>query len=255
MGFFRAPVRIDGKPRRRSRLGLLLFLTVVYAAMRFAGHPSFHLLHPPGRTTFPRPPPILPIADPDEMPGDLQIYHFTGRRVRGNGTNLDLGDRRTHLPASLISRFFPDEFRAPSCLTQPTPALPTPGAVPPKPLPVRADWPGFFGAPWTAWADGDLIALLHVNAPRNSNLAVPAPIVQLYANYAASPLPSPSFATSAPAVFERGSKAVLYRVFPNGPVRCLDLVVQNGENNGVGHLYYLKYHHYYEMDTIFKIQP
>jgi hypothetical protein len=83
---------------------------------------------------------------------------------------------------------------------------------------------------------------------------LPPPEFQIYPDqYGAQT--TPSFSISAPATFTRGSKAVLYRVFLTGPVRCLDLVVQNGENNGIGHLYYQRYHHYYETNAIFHILP
>ena len=253
MGPFRATDRPLRKPQKRSRQSLLLFLLLVYVGTRFLGTPSPHFLHHPKRLAKPPLPVIYP-ADFNSEWAPSPIYHLTGGRVRGNGTYLDLGDRRTQLPASLISRFFPAELVVPSCLTQPAPAMPAPNQTTQKPLPVREDWPGFYGAPWITHSNGNLIALLHVYAPRHRNLPVAPPEFQIYPEYNGQQT-SPAFDLTAPASFQRGSKAVLYRVFLNGPVRCLDLVVQNGENNGIGHLYYQKYHHYYEVVTTFQIQP
>ena len=252
MGFLRSPLSGERKPRRPSRLHLLAFLALVYAIIRLLGDPKQPLFE--HRHPSPEPPlPVLTLGiNTDWAPTETD--HFLGKRVRANGTYLDLGDRRTSLPASLLSRFFPAELVAPSCLTQPPPPVPAPGLPPLSPLPVRDDWPGFFGAPWTARVNGTLIAMLQVYAPRNTALAAPGPQFQIYPNYNGQQL-TPSFSTRATASFTRGSKAVLYRVFVNGPVRCLDLVVQNGENNGTGHLYYQRFHHYYETDAVFQIQP
>lgn len=249
MGFFRAPNRPYPKSRPRPRLRLLLFLILVYACIKLLPTPSPPIFRHPHTPSRPPPPIILAGTDDGHT-----LHYFNGVRVRGNGTYLDLGDRRTSLPGSLLARFFPDELILPSCLTQPTPSFPTPGQPTPKPLPIRDDWPGFYGAPWTARVNGNLIALLHVYAPRNGSLPVAPTEFQIYPDYNGEQT-TPAFSLLAPATFIRGSKAVLYRVFLNGPVRCLDLVVQNGENNGIGHLYYQKYHHYYKVDTTFQIQP
>ncbi len=246
MSVFRAPNPNYRQPQKRSGLSLILFLALIVTGLKLFGTSARHL-NEHLRPNLTQPLPILPSPDIGDQPGP---YHLTGLRLRGNGTYLDLGDRRTHLPGSLLSRFFPDALLLPSCLTQSPPIQ----SLSPATLPVRDDWPGFYGAPWTARADGDLFALLHVYAPRNGNAPLATPAFQIYPNYDGSQT-MPAFSTPAPASFARGSKAVLYRVFPNGPVRCLDLVVQNGENNGIGHLYYQKYHHYYELVTTFQIQP
>jgi hypothetical protein len=247
----------DQPPARPSRFRLFLFLVLIYGCVKVFGGQHLHLqpFHIP-HGIAPLPPPIVQepgIADA-ASPGS-RMFHLIGRRVWGDGTSIDLGDRRTHLPGSLLSRFFPDELILPSCLTEvPPSAL----SVTQRLLPVRDDWPGFYGAPWVARLDGNLIVLLNVYAPRKSGLPVPAPQFEFYPGYAGGSL-APALSITAPAKLYRGSKAVLYRVFLNGqsedsPVRCLDLVVQHGENNGVGRLYYQKYHHYYESDASFVIQ-
>ena len=256
MGLFRAPEPIR-KPQKHSRLSLAIFLLVVYVAVKLLGSPAPLTFHP-DFLHFSTPLKIRSKADLliaiypglNDSYGLPRNYDFSGWRIRRSGTYVDLGDKRTRLPASLLSRFFPAELIVPSCLTQQVPAA-DPAAA--RPLPVRDDWPGFYGAPWTARLNGNLIALLHVQAPRKGAATVASPDFQIYAAYHGQA--TPDFDVPAPADFERGSKAVLYRVFPNGPIRCLDLVVQNGENYGIGHLYYQKYHHYYEMDTIFQVQP
>jgi hypothetical protein len=251
MSFFRASEPRYREPRKRSRLGLVLFLALILAGLKLVSGPTAHL-HEQSHPNLTAPLPILTIPTIGGQWGpDFQGYHFIGMRLRGNGAYLDLGDRRTHLPGSLLSRFFPDELILPSCLTQGSP--PSQGQFLAT-LPIREDWPGFYGAPWTARIDGNLFALLHVFAPRKGTTPIPPPVFQIYQDYDGSQT-TPAFSTVAPASFTRGSKAVLYRVFLNGPVRCLDLVVQNGENNGTGHLYYQKYHHFYDLVMTFQIQP
>jgi len=252
MGFFN---RRQQTPQRRPRRSLLFFLILVVAVLKLLGSPvqkPFDHQKPfPGLP----PPPVFypPDVETDWLP-PAQNYQFNGYRVGGNGTFLDLGDRRTHLPESLLIRFFPEELVVASCLTQPPPPTPPSNQPVNKPLPIREDWPGFFGAPWIARSNGNLFALLHVYAPRNAALPVAAPQFQIYPSYSGQQT-TPAFSAWEQAIFLRGSKAVLYRVFMDGPVRCLDLVVKNGDNSGTGHLYYLKHHHYYEMDTTFQIQP
>ncbi len=250
MGLFRPPDRSQRQPQKYPRRHLLAFLILLFIFIKLIGAPKNQFFH--HIISAHRPPPaILSVVEPnDDGTPAVGIYHLTGIRVRESGTYLDLGDRRTHLPASLLSRFFPDELIVPSCLTQPSPALPT--AI--QPTAIHDNWPGFYGAPWIARVNGNLIALLDVYAPRNTALPVAAPRFQIYPNYTGQPI-APSLSLSAPATFTRGSKAVLYRVFINGPIRCLDLVVPNGENNGLGHLYYRKNHHYYETDATFQVQP
>jgi len=243
----------DQPPARPSRFGLFAFLLLIYACLKVfgSGHfRPFHLLPSPAAL----PPPILSMPATDAASPMLRVLHLGGQRVWGDGTRIDLGDRRTHLPASLLSKFFPDELLLPSCLTELPPAF-DPSTSAQKPLPVRDDWPGFYGAPWIARLNGNLLVLLNVYAPRNPGKPVPPPQFEIYPGDAQAP----AFSALAPAKLYRGSKAVLYRVFlneenPASPLRCLDLTVQNGENNGTGRLYYQKYHHYYELDTDFVIQ-
>jgi hypothetical protein len=258
MGLFSPSNRRRQIPQRRSRPSLLFFLLIVWAVLKLLSNSAPPSLHPFSHASLPVPPRPVPIYHPPGFENNWlttpPFYNFPGFRVIGTGTFLDLGDRRTQLPASLLINFFPDALILPSCLTQPPPPAPPPAQPANKPLPVRDDWPGFFGAPWVARVNGTLIALLHVYGPRNTALPVASPQFEIYPSYTAQQT-KPAFSTSGQARFIRGSKAVLYRVFLTGPVRCLDLVVKNGENSGTGHLYYMRYHHYYEMDIIFQVQP
>ena len=249
MGFYTRPYRPERPPPPRYGRRLFMAALLVWGCVKIFtnSHPAFFA--PTAPVTAP-PPSIVDTGEAADFgPVGDDVYSFMGTRLRGTGSYLDLGDRHFRLPLSLVSQFFPDEMILPSCLTEPPPA-PRP---PRKPVPVRDDWPGFYGAPWTAWVGDNLIALLQVFAPRDTALGVPAAEFQIYPHYNGQQTP-PSFATRAPARMYRGSKAVLYRLFLNGPVRCLDLVVQNGENSGTGHLYYRIYHHYYEVDAEFKIR-
>jgi hypothetical protein len=246
----------DQPPARPSRFGLLLFLLLIYGCVKVFGGVHFRPFHFP-HGAAPSPPPIIEMPATGDTAAVSPLLHLGGHRVRGNGTSIDLGDRRTHLPGSLLSKFFPDEFLLASCLTEVPPTAQAAAALP-KLLPVRDDWPGFYGAPWIARLDGNLLVLLNVYAPRNSSLPVPAPQFEIYPGGTGAV--APALSVLAPAKLYRGSKAVLYRVFLNGetadsPLRCLDLTVQNGENNGIGRLYYQKYHHYYELDTSFQVMP
>jgi len=162
-------------------------------------------------------------------------YYLGGRPVRGGGTRLDIG-RRTD--AGLFAAFWSWTAAAPdkkisSCLLQTPPPLDARTGA----RPISADAPGFYGAPWVARLNGSLIAALNVVVPRDGTAPVPDPEFEIYHHYNGTQL-APSFARAAAVEVSRGTNALLYRMFIDGPVTCIDLVVPNGASAGTAYVYY-----------------
>ena len=178
------------------------------------------------------------------------VFAFGGVPIAKSGTLLDLGQALPGPGQAVLAWLFgAREAVLSSCLTD----LPPAAAAAAPHLPIRDYLPGFYGAPWTAAFNGNLVALLHVYAPRDAAAPVAAPLLQIYRNYDGAAA-APSFAAAGTVRVYRGGKAVLYRVFFSGPVRCLDLVVQPGRGTGTGYLYYRRYRRYYEAEQDFALQ-
>lgn len=182
-------------------------------------------------------------------------YDFGGSPVAGSGTPIDLGYPVTHSEFALIrSANAGQPLREGACLdATPHVATSVRNLATGAPLPVRDYLPGFYGAPWTATMNGNLIALLGVYVPRDASLPIPRPDVQIYRNYAGGNK-KVSFSKKTTVNVYRGSKAVLYRVFVNGPAKCLDLVVPKGIRNGKGYLYYPRQSGIYAATGSFDLQ-
>ena len=180
-----------------------------------------------------------------------QIY-FGGRPIVGTGTHINLGPALSTPPRALFAWLFgARNLIVPSCLTEPPPAAVT--DAPDSKLPVRDDLPGFYGAPWTGALGGNLLALLHVYAPRNPARPADDAILQIYRHYDGQQT-VPDAATDAPVRIYRGRAAILYRVFAGAPVRCIDLVVPVGQGAGTAYLYYRRYQRYFEATARFAVQ-
>src|SRR5258708_3491273 len=85
---------------------------------------------------------------------------------------------------------------------------------------------------------GNLVVLLSVRVPSDAGSPVPQPELNIYKDYAGDPKQKPSFSARVPVNVYRGSDATLYRVFVQGPMRCIDLVVPNSTPRATGNVYY-----------------
>lgn len=236
----------------RFRLRTIVILILIYACFKTfgIGHlPPFPTQNPEAAAIQARP---IPIPPDSSGTARFHVIDFGGRPARHAGSLIELGNAAATPLQSVIAWLFgANRVILPSCLTEQPPA-PLQAAAAPR-LPIRDDLPGFYGAPWTARYAGNLVALLRVYAPRDAVQPQPGATLQVYRHYTGQ-LDVPDFAAAAPVRVYRGSAAVLYRVFANGPVRCIDLVVPNDQPQGTGHLYYEKYQRYYEATANFIIQ-
>ncbi len=120
-------------------------------------------------------------------------------------------------------------------------------------LPVSAELPGFYGAPWVSVLNKNLIALLYAEIPAAASRPIPMPTIEIYGHYSSSRA-APDYTRRVRAQVYRGSKAILYRLFVDGPIKCIDLEVPNGERQGQGNVYYFRRDRLYKAVGIFTLQ-
>jgi len=183
-------------------------------------------------------------AGPSEPIPYTTHYYFGGQPLRGAGTPLQLGAGSTGFWSSFLPSAAPPAGQV-SCLAAPPPAL-----VNRSPKNIAADLPGLYGAPWVASVNGGLIAALNVVVPRNPSWQPAGPVLQIYRHGARQP----EFSQTVPVSVTRGSSALLYRMFINGPIRCIDLVIPNGAGAGTAYLYYPFRGRLFEAEGHFAIQ-
>jgi len=107
-------------------------------------------------------------------------------------------------------------------------------------LPVRKYMPGFYGTPWLGGFHGNLVVVLNAYIPRDFGSPIPEPKLVIYKRYRNNRNEKPSYIAHVSVNVYRGEKATLYRMFVNGPLRCIDLVKPNYPGNAKGRLYYTK---------------
>jgi hypothetical protein len=101
--------------------------------------------------------------------------------------------------------------------------------------------PNLYNTSWADSVNGHLVALTHVAVLRDGGSPARKPELLVYKDYAqnAAPGRKPDFTTSPEVNTYQGEKALLYRVFVDGPVKCMDIVIPTGASIAQGSwLYY-----------------
>src|SRR5258708_12336715 len=98
---------------------------------------------------------------------------------------------------------------------------------------------------------GNLVVLLSVRVPSDVGSPVTQPELNIYKDYAGDPKQKPSFSARVPVNVYRGSNATLYRVFVQGPMRCIDLVLPNSTPRETGNVYYANGCRYFSTPDLF----
>lgn len=168
------------------------------------------------------------------------LYNFGGAPVAARNQYIDLGVPVSHSMFHLIrSAQAAEPVLIRSCTAdEPRAATPVRDLGTGQDLPVGQALPGFYGAPWVGMVHGNLVAILHPYVPSAVGAPVPSPDVQIYRDYGSLHERAPSFSRYVPVDVYRGSKAIVYRVFVNGPMRCMDLVDPIKAAVSAGNLYY-----------------
>lgn len=100
--------------------------------------------------------------------------------------------------------------------------------------------PGLYGTSWMTTLNGNLVGLRNVAVLRDGGSPAGDPDVLIYRHYRAGSKVRPDFVATAQVNTYRGDQALLYRVFLQGPITCMDIVFPYN-NSGVAdpsNLYY-----------------
>lgn len=92
---------------------------------------------------------------------------------------------------------------------------------------IGAYLPNLYDTSWTDTVNGNLVALTHVAVLRDGATPARTPTVLLYkaAHGQAGPGAKADFSATAEVNTYQGETALLYRVFVNGPIKCMDIVI------------------------------
>lgn len=100
--------------------------------------------------------------------------------------------------------------------------------------------PGLYGTSWMATLNGNLVGLRNVAVLRDGGSPAGNPDVLIYRKYRPGSNVRPDFLATAQVNTYRGDQALLYRVFLQGPITCMDIVFPYN-NSGIAdpsNLYY-----------------
>jgi outer membrane protein OmpA-like peptidoglycan-associated protein len=167
-------------------------------------------------------------------------YDFGGSPIHPPGEPINLGTPVDHSMFSFIQAAHADTpVIVGSCLSDhPHTTTPVRNLQTAQELPPRDFVHGFYGTVWGTNANGNLVAIKDATIPLDAGAPVPRPTVLIYRNYHGNVHQAPSFRDQVNVNVYRGSQKTIYRVFIDGPARCLDLVVANEQFRGQGNLYY-----------------
>lgn len=85
--------------------------------------------------------------------------------------------------------------------------------------------PGVYKSSWSAPVNGHLVALTGVAVLRDGGAPAGKPTLLVYKNYKGDVKATPAYRNSPEVNTYKGDKALLYRVFSDGPVKCMDVVI------------------------------
>ena len=93
-----------------------------------------------------------------------------------------------------------------------------------KSISVTEYMPGLYNTSWMDTVNNNLVGLANVTVLRDGGAPGNKPNLYVYKNYKAGSGAKPDFAGQPEVNAYRGDKAILYRVFVDGPIRCMDVV-------------------------------
>lgn len=218
-----------------------------FTPVQAKAHPAVH--HP-----VPAPVPVKAVHTVAHMGAGTG---FGGTPLYGNGIPVDLGAApASHSMFGLISSAQADTpVIVPACLSShPHPVTAVRNLASGQTLPPRDYVSGFYDAVWVAHAGKNLVAITHANVLKGAGTYVPRPDVLIYKDYHGNTRQAPVFSGKVPVNVYRGQNKTLYRVFVNGPAKCIDMVVPTGEYLGGSRLYYALNGKKYMSQPIFSLQ-
>lgn len=173
--------------------------------------------------------PAAPIAAPT-APLTASAYDFGGQPVGAHPPAIDIGKLVTPKSSfNFISPAMADDLpMARSCGDdRPRVSNPVRGLQGNQEYHVSEYLPNLYGTSWSDRVNGNLVALTNVAVLRDGGAPARKPTVLIYK---ASPGKSfsnakPDFSTVADVNTYQGETGLLYRVFVNGPIKCIDVMI------------------------------
>ena len=100
--------------------------------------------------------------------------------------------------------------------------------------------PGLYKTSWTDNVNGHLVAVTNVAVLRDGGVPANKPDLRIYRDY--KPGVPVTYSSTPEVNAYRGDKATLYRMFVDGPVKCIDMVIPNAQSLQAkdSHIYYSK---------------
>lgn len=98
--------------------------------------------------------------------------------------------------------------------------------------------PGLHDQPIMGSVNGHFILVVHPYAAKDSAVKTPKPTLEVFKDYQTNKKNYPDFKEKVPVNVYRGKDATLYRMFVNGPMQCMDLVVDSKNPKIEGKIYY-----------------
>lgn len=153
---------------------------------------------------------------------------FGGVPAGSNPSPVDIGKLSVSKSFSLISNANADEPLVGSC-TQDRPRIghSVKSMKDGKEYATSDYLPGVYDSSWAAQVNGHLVALTHVAVLRDGGAPARKPTLLVYRNYTGEVAAKPSHSDAPEVNTYQGDKALLYRVFNSGPIRCMDVVIPN----------------------------
>lgn len=95
--------------------------------------------------------------------------------------------------------------------------------------------PGVYDTSWFGTVNGHLVALTHVAVLRDGGAPARRPDLLVYANYDPKEQADPKISSSPEVNAYQGSDALLYRVFVDDSLQCMDIVIPNNDPSHAPH--------------------
>lgn len=175
---------------------------------------------------------------------DNGFLDFGGTVVGNTPPAVDIGKPTgSGSGVSLISQAYADEPLSNSCMQdRPRVSRGVKSLKDGSEFSTRDYLPGLYDTSWFARANGHLVALTHVAVLRDGGVPARRPQLLIYKDYQGDKAAKATFNATPEVNTYRGDKGVLYRVFVNGPLRCIDMVVGADKTSATqaSNLYYDK---------------
>ncbi len=154
---------------------------------------------------------------------------FGGQPVDKNLGAVDIGKLTASKPFNFISTAHADDSPVGNC-TQDRPRVghDVKSLSNGKVYATSEYLPGVYDSTWVGQVNGHLVALTHVAVLRDGGSPARKPNLLIYRDYKGDKNDKPEHSGNPEVTAYRGDKALLYRVFNSGPVRCMDIVIPSG---------------------------